>query len=183
MTQNWLTRALLPVGWGMVLSVTVLCGPAGAGQSGSPGAAATPVARIRALDERAAATLQKGLERSTRFERLVGALEASDLVVYIQTAPLRTRGLLTFMAATPAGRLVRISLDSKSMEPCIIGLLGHELQHALEVAGAPDVRDQKSLEQLYARIGERSSSGGWCTRPAQLAGAAVLDELRGHSAR
>jgi len=34
-----------------------------------------------------------------------------------------------------------------------LGWLGHELQHAVEVASAPDVREDGSLERLYRRIG------------------------------
>ena len=34
-----------------------------------------------------------------------------------------------------------------------IALLGHELQHALEVASAPEVRDASGMAQLYRRIG------------------------------
>ena len=109
---------------------------------------------------------------------LVAALDDGDLVVYIQTAQLQTRSLLTFMAAAPTRRFVRISLDFRSVQSCMVGWLGHELQHAVEVAGASDVRDQQGLERLFQRIGERSSSGGWCTRAAQHSGAAVLVELR-----
>jgi len=34
-----------------------------------------------------------------------------------------------------------------------LGWLGHELQHAVEVASAPDVREDGSLERFYRRIG------------------------------
>jgi hypothetical protein len=34
-----------------------------------------------------------------------------------------------------------------------LGWLGHELQHVVEVASAPDVREDGSLERFYRRIG------------------------------
>jgi hypothetical protein len=38
----------------------------------------------------------------------------------------------------------------------LLGLLGHELQHAAEIAAEPAVLDDRSLSALYRRIGFRS---------------------------
>jgi hypothetical protein len=184
MTARRLVQLSQSLGSGVALALVALCGPTEAAQAPSAVETQTPVARVRALDGRAAATLREGLARSATFRELASALENSDLVVYVEIGSLRTHSVLSFMAATSGGRVVRISLDFRDTEPFMIEWLGHELRHAVELAAAPNVRDQESLRQLYQRIGEQSSSGGWCTRAAQLAGAAVLDEvLTGSGAR
>jgi hypothetical protein len=168
-------------GWTAWLAAGILLGSVAAqdasAQDGDSAGAASPVVRIRALDARSAAAVREGLARSATFRQLVAALDGSDVRVYVEIGSLRSGSLLSFMAVTPMGRLVRVSLNFRDVEPDTIGWLGHELRHAAEVAAARDVRDQKSLEQLYRRIGERSSSGGWCTRAAQDAGAAVRGEV------
>ena len=172
-----LVRLSQSLGSGVALALVAVCGPTEAGQAPSAAETKTPVARVRALDARAAATLREGVARSATFRQLAGALENSDLIVYVEIGSLRTHSFLSFMTTTPGGRIVRISLDFRDTEPFMIEWLGHELRHAVEVAAAPDVRDRDSLRQLYQRIGEQASSGGWCTRAAQLAGATVLDEV------
>ena len=62
-------------------------------------------------------------------------------------------------------------------------ILGHELMHAVEVANDDGVRDQCSFRRLYVRIGHSRDGQTFDTRAAQDAGARVLDELRGSSAR
>ena len=51
-------------------------------------------------------------------------------------------------------RYVRIQIVNHLSPEDTIALIGHELRHALEVAAAPEVRDQKGLMELYQRIGE-----------------------------
>jgi hypothetical protein len=59
-----------------------------------------------------------------------------------------------------------------------IALIGHELQHAAEVAAAPDVKDQAGLASLYKRIGEPGGlAHSFDTRAAQNTGQRVRLEL------
>ncbi len=181
MTRHRFIRRPLAVGWGAVLTILVVCASEAAGQGQSPAAAEASEPHVRALDARAAATLREGLARSATLRELVGVLETSDLVVYIKTDQIIWPGRLTFMTATSGRRVVRISLNFRNLDPSMIGWLGHELKHAVEIAGAPDVRTRESLERLYQRIGEKSTSGDWCTPAAQRARKAVLDELLAHA--
>ena len=61
-------------------------------------------------------------------------------------------------------------------------MLGHELQHAVEIAEAVDVIDAASMATLYRRIGEptRSVVAAQCydTAAARDVGTVVLTELR-----
>ena len=51
-------------------------------------------------------------------------------------------------------------IDSRASRATLIGLLGHELQHAAEIAGEPSVVDHESLAACYRRIGFSSPAGG-----------------------
>ena len=63
-------------------------------------------------------------------------------------------------------------------------VIGHELQHAIEVAGAAAVVDLPSFDREFARIGFVTSHGdnrgsrSYETRAARDAGERILRELR-----
>jgi len=139
--------------------------------------------RVRAADNHIKRLLEEGVKRSVTFGDLVAAVNASDVIVYIQRVDRlgpTIAGQLMIVPVPNAQRYLRIQvLDHLSPEETI-SLIGHELRHALEVAAAPDVRDQQGLIELYERIGER---GGMVhtfdTRAAQNTGRRVRRELVG----
>jgi hypothetical protein len=55
------------------------------------------------------------------------------------------------VASTATARYVRIQLNGPGRAIETIALLGHELQHAVEIADAPHVRDSHALARLYLR--------------------------------
>ena len=62
----------------------------------------------------------------------------------------------------------------------LIAQIGHELQHAVEIAGNSDVNDASTLSVLYERIGERRGSPSdirYETEAAIQAGQRVLREI------
>jgi hypothetical protein len=95
-------------------------------------------------------------QRSRLFNALAERIEDSDLVVYVRCEP-RLRpgavGRLTFVGAAADLRyvLVRISCVGDRLRQ--IALVGHELQHAVEVAETPDIVDSRSLQTAYQRFG------------------------------
>ena len=141
--------------------------------------------RIRALDEKSAALLQAGNARSATFRLLSEAIERSDLVVYVETRPLPLPGQLQFVSAMPGGRYLRVSVRVPGVDNDLLPWLAHELWHAVEIAGAPEVRDQVSLVRFYARIpgGFRTGSTAKMdvmeTVQAQKIRTTVLNELHG----
>ena len=179
MTRHRAISRPLALGCSTALSVLFVCASVATGQSPVDGE--ERVEHLRPLDAHAATILREGLAHSATLRQLAAALENSDLVVYIRIAQIRIPSRLSFMTATSRRRLALISLDFQNLEPSMTGWLGHELQHAVELAGAPEVRSREDLDRLYRRIGEESSSGGWCTRAAQKARSAVLDELLANS--
>jgi hypothetical protein len=57
------------------------------------------------------------------------------------------------MGAGTNTRYVRVTLHRMTSSDNLIELLGHELQHAVEIAQAPEVRDPDTMRALYNRIG------------------------------
>jgi hypothetical protein len=117
--------------------------------------------RVRALDAQARALLDAGMATET-VGRLLDALDATDVVVYVRTTlDLKTRGVLTFVSHAAPLTYVLVRVDLRQNPRDRIAILAHELTHALEIAGAsPPVRSEAELASLYARIGVRAGGTG-----------------------
>lgn len=133
---------------------------------------------VRAGDPRAAALLTLGVTASPTFRLLVETLEHSDLIVHVQTRPMSLPGQLQFAAVASGFRYLRVSVRVPGRDAELVAWLGHELQHAVEVSGAPEVVDQDSLIRHYERIGMRRSAGAVETLAAQQAWRRILDEVK-----
>jgi len=103
-----------------------------------------------------------GRRQSPSFQALLNQLEATDVVVYVECArlPARVDGQLTFQSAAAGTRyvLVRIAWDLPLARK--IAILGHELQHALEIARSPDVVSAETMAAAYQRFGITRNRGG-----------------------
>ena len=143
-----------------------------------------PPSNLRPQSVRVAAWLARGVEGSATFRALVERINRGDVLVYID-APFNLRsGLsasLTWMAAIPGGRLVRASLRRSLNDREAVAMLGHELQHVVELLDHPEVRSEAALSDLYHRIGHASTTKDrhWDTPAARRAGEAVRIELLG----
>ena len=136
--------------------------------------------RFRPMDRKAAELLEAGKFRSATFRRLAESLERSDLIVWIATGHLQRPGQLQLIAATPRSRYVRVAVRLPGLENDLVSTLAHELQHAVEIAGASEVRDHASLRRFYERVGEGRPAGAGVeveTAAAQRIGMKVLNEL------
>jgi hypothetical protein len=139
---------------------------------------------VRVSDARIRAAVADGIERSPLFRDLVAGLEASDVIVYVDsdpTMPGRLQGRLTFMAAAGGRRYVRVRIACALSGPHLIAMLAHELQHAVEIAAAPSVVDELSLAAEYRRIGFASHAmprgAGFDSRAAIEVGFRVWHEV------
>jgi hypothetical protein len=122
-------------------------------------------AHVRTTEPRIQALIDEGIARSETFRRLVTTLDASDVFVYVE--PKLTRGALGgFLAHDLAGRggwrYVRVSADFHGSHRRLVALLAHELQHAVEIAQAPEVRDAKTLQDEFRRRAIKFGCGGEC---------------------
>ena len=144
--------------------------------------------RIRPNDLRSANLLLEGLHRSATLRSLVDQLDDLSVIVYLEMQPrlrLRLAGTLTWITATPTFRYVRISWNPEISMNAAIATLGHELQHALEVAQEPSIVSAATLEAFYRKHGiDMRSHNGWDTIAARDRGDAVRRELAaGYNAR
>jgi hypothetical protein len=149
-----------------------------------PLVAASPSPRLRPQSPRVARWVADGIAGSATFRDLVGRIEASDVFVYLEAQPALGPGVaacLTWMAATPQGRFVRASVRPDLRARDTLGMIAHELQHVVEVIDHPDVRSERGLADLYARIGHTigAAGGRWDTTAALRAGDRVRIELLG----
>ncbi len=70
--------------------------------------------------------------------------------------PITLAGRLLLMPIAKEQRYLRIQVSLTMSPDEMIAVIAHELRHAVEVADAPDVRNETSLVKLYERIGRRS---------------------------
>ena len=169
----------------LVLSLWLTCGAASAA-AGAPrqvpqelptaGIPAARAAHVRGSDPEARRLLQAGAARSVTFRGLLEALEPSDVIVYVNTGVLDGPGQLVFAAAGSGCRFLRISIRVPGRDADLIAWLAHELQHAVEIATAREVRDSNGLLRLYGRIGLTDRSRVESTL-AQRIWARVRDEV------
>jgi hypothetical protein len=115
--------------------------------------------RIRPAAPYIAAFLRDGVASSATFRALVERIGKSDVIVYVMPADLgsRVRGQLRFMGASRGTRYLQIEIGWQLSAARAIASLGHELQHAVEVADAPWVQDVEGMEREFARIGYSST--------------------------
>jgi len=108
----------------------------------------------------------------------VETIERSDLIVYIQTGQLGIPGHTAFLKAAPGARLVRITIsDVLDLEDRRLALLGHELQHAVEVAANPAIVSAAAMRQFLREQGFQVSEAVYCTKAAQDVTWAVSYEI------
>lgn len=144
----------------------------------------SPHRHVRTDDKRVFSALADGLRRSATFAQLVRTLDRSDVIVHIQSVdrlPSTVRGRTMLLTkGQSAFRYVRIQLIAHVSLDDLVALVGHELQHAVEIASHPDVRTEAAVRDLYRRIGAgRSDALGFDTEAAQMAGTRIKRELRG----
>ena len=150
--------------------------------AGSAGAGSDPTGpRIRGVSPQMKQVIELGTRRSITFRTLVHAIGKSDLVVYIEatrTLPAGLDGRLTFLTSAGGVRYLHVQVTAGLSTDALIAVAGHELQHAVEVADHPEVRDPASLATLYERIGIRGIlKNRYDTAAAQSAGKRVRAEL------
>jgi hypothetical protein len=140
------------------------------------------VPRVRTADARIKAALAEGQLRSASFRRVVKRVEELDVIVYAEMQPtLRRRlaGTTTWVTATKNFRYVRVSLNPGLSKFQMVAALAHELQHVVEIGGAPSIVDNRTLTDYYREVGIDKSvpSDEWETEAAKVTGQMVRHEL------
>jgi hypothetical protein len=146
-------------------------------------AAGGPGPHVRSSVPRLAVLLTRGVECSPTVRHLVATLDASDVIVHVEPKQRRPSlsGYLSHNIVTVAGiRYLRIYVEMQNAERQLISLIGHELQHAVEVAQAGDARTSTDLQRVFDRLGVAwgcDAGGCYETRAARDVERAIRREL------
>jgi hypothetical protein len=144
----------------------------------APGSPLSP--RIRALDPAAVRLLTDGPRRSPTIRSLIDQLAGRDVIIMVVTSTTLSRpGQLTFLGANAGTRYVTISIRLPALLDDPLVWFGHELRHAVEIAGAASVVDQATLGSFYEAVGTgHASFGRFETDEAQHVVGRVRNELQ-----
>ena len=108
-----------------------------------------------------------------------------DAIVYVEPSNSVDGGYLRFATVAGRSRWVQVVVNPKRPINQILAMIGHELQHAIEISEAPSVVDEATMAGLYRRIGVKSCGNParacYETRGAQVTGATIFRELSGRS--
>lgn len=110
--------------------------------------------RVRGMNGYARWLIDNGAAYSVTVSALMRTLSRTDVVVYVRIAPIGsgTASTVILNARGPI-RYLLVTIDINHQPDELVMMLAHELQHAVEIAGAPEVRDDAGLVALYQRIG------------------------------
>ena len=146
-----------------ILACTLALAPGSDADPSPPDVAIDGIAfHVRATDPRAQAWIRAGAAASRTFRALLSRLGESDLIVHVEIVDRIIGGAvgqMYFVTATGGVRYVRIEVVADRDDGRMVALVGHELQHAVEVADAPRVRDSKALGMLYRGMLEKAFGG------------------------
>ena len=133
-----------------------------------PAAAETPrpgvMPHVRTPDLRLRRLIEDGVRTSDTFRDLMDRLHRSDVIVLLDCDGPATPagGRLAFVSVAGGYRYVQVRVTRLRSADQQLAIIGHELQHAVEIADAPHVVDALSLAREYQRIGfvSRYRTGG-----------------------
>ena len=141
---------------------------------------------IRSADAQLMQLIDQGLLHSTTLRRLQAHLADSPVIIYLSrvTLPRGLWGRTRIIGFGDAWRFLSVEIDDHINVLDQLATIGHELQHATEIADAGDVVDAGSLAALYRRIGRESidhdlTKDSFETDEARDAGHRVRAELSG----
>jgi hypothetical protein len=174
--------------YGGPLGLAVLtAGPAmrGAG-SGVAAESPSPIPRVRSSDSALAGLIAQATRGSETFQRLITSIQASNGIVYLEPGRCGhgVRACLKIWVQVGGpNRFLRIVIDrtKSDRDVDVMGSLGHELQHAVEVLSEPAVTKGATMYNFLRRTASNHSNR-FETTAAVNAGNDVIDELMGQRA-
>ena len=137
----------------------------------------------RPLDPIVAEAFASAQAQSALVRSLVATLESSNVIVHIVSSrdlPLGIGGTTSFVTSRGGYRYVRITIAVDLSKSGRTAILGHELQHACEIA-ASEADDVESVRELFEKEGHRAGDY-FETRKALDAERLVRNEVNAASA-
>jgi hypothetical protein len=138
------------------------------------------LSRIRPLDERLAKQVAAGYLRSPTFKSVTEQVECLNVLVFLRHQAISSvaDGSLQIAGAPYGQKILFVAIQEDLSWDASIAMIGHELQHVIEVGHAPEVVDLPSLRKFYQTIGYPFLAHAYDTKAAQHAGMAILLELK-----
>lgn len=168
-TKRWLLRCLI----GIVFADRGLLEFAAT-------SAQIPSDHLRTSSDAIATLMQQAFERSYTFQGLVDAINASNGIVYVEEGMCSLGRHACFINVTRAGtyRILWVKVDTRGVDCDLMGLIGHELQHTIEVLGDAHVTGFATMYDFYSREADPGGTFPFETIEAKRTGEAVRTEVR-----
>ncbi|HEU5257844.1 MAG TPA: hypothetical protein VFU28_17765 [Vicinamibacterales bacterium] len=145
-----------------------------------PGNQPVPGRHVRSSNSELIALIDRAGERSATFRSLVDTINASDSIVFVEPGKCGhgVRACFVSVTAVDSHRYMRVVVDTRKADWDLMGSIGHELRHTIEVIGQPSIRSNASKYFFYAQNGTEGTPTARETRAAVDAGNTVRDEVR-----
>lgn len=151
-----------------------------------PGPPASSSTHVRSSSQTLLGLIQQAGQRSATFRGLVETIEASDTIVFVEEGLCGhgVRACFVSVTGTNRYRYMQVVVDTRRKADWdLMGSIGHELRHTIEVIAEPAVRDNSSKFFLYQQIGTLGTASARETQAAVEAGNNVRAEVRRSSAQ
>jgi hypothetical protein len=124
--------------------------------------------------------IRQATAQSDTFRKLVDAINASDGLVFIEEGKCGNGMRSCFVNVTMAGthRILWVMVDPRGRDCEVMGLIGHELRHTVEVLAAPKVTNASAMYLFYSQQADSVAGPAFETSAAQRAGETVRTEVR-----
>ena len=150
-----------------------------ASDGASVGAGCPVRPRVRSSHPYLRAMIDEAVVRSSTFRRIIGAIEATDGIVYVEHGDCKHgvhACLVLDVTAAATCRILRVTVDARQPDWDVMASIGHELRHALEVLENPGLADTASVYLFYAQA-HQEKDRPFETGAAIDAGLAVRKEV------
>jgi hypothetical protein len=140
---------------------------------------ADDVPHVRVHDARLRTVLKHGAARSETLRGLLSALEQSSALVFVDCnwdLPPALLGRSSLVSMVAGVRYVRVDMRCGIADVWLLPMLGHELQHAVEIGLSPDIVDEESMEAHYGDVGTESYRNG-ADRGFETVAARVVERM------
>jgi hypothetical protein len=145
------------------------------------GTSRATISHVRSSNASLIALIARATEQSATFRGLVDTIDATDGIVYVEAGRCRdSRACFTGVSGAGAYRMLWVTVDVRQVDSNLIGSIGHELQHAIEILSNTKMRNSAAMYLFFSRHGWQvgSGRGAFETTAATKAGNAVREEIR-----
>jgi hypothetical protein len=134
---------------------------------------------VRSTDAALVALIAQAGRESPTFLKMTETIRAGNGIVYVIPGRCGHGVLSCLVNVMDAGerRILWVKVDVNKQERELMGSIGHELRHAIEVLGNPTVRSTVAMMHFYMREATTGGGRAFETQAAIVAGDAVRSEV------